>query len=78
MAVVIAVTFKCVPLFRVSEVSYLSSVRDIVEQRIHRPSKGVARILTCRGGGVCVCASASLTFPLVDAFSIVDNPKLVH
>jgi hypothetical protein len=28
VAVVIAVTFKCVPLFRVTEVTYLSSIRE--------------------------------------------------
>jgi len=40
VAVVIAVTFKCVPLYRVNEVSYLTSVRDILESwsLVHRTS----------------------------------------
>lgn len=31
VAVVIAVTFKCIPLYRVTEISYLTSIRDILE-----------------------------------------------
>jgi len=40
VAVVIAVTFKCVPLYRVCEVSYLTSLRDILESwsLVHRTS----------------------------------------
>jgi hypothetical protein len=40
VAVVIAVTFKCIPLHRVSEVSYLTSLRDILEtwSLVHRTS----------------------------------------
>jgi len=40
VAVVIAVTFKCIPLYRVSEVSYLTSLRDILESwsLVHRTS----------------------------------------
>jgi hypothetical protein len=34
VAVVIAVTFKCVPLFRVTEVTYLSSIREIKKRRM--------------------------------------------
>lgn len=41
VAVVIAVTFKCVPLFRVTEVAYLSSIREILESwsLVHRASQ---------------------------------------
>ncbi|XP_023332500.1 L-gulonolactone oxidase [Eurytemora carolleeae] len=40
VAVVIAVTFKCIPLYRVTEVSYLTSLRDILEtwSLVHRTS----------------------------------------
>jgi len=40
VAVVIAVTFKCIPLYRVNEVSYLTSLRDILESwnLVHRTS----------------------------------------
>jgi hypothetical protein len=34
VAVVIAVTFKCVPLFRVTEVTYLSSIRKKKKRRM--------------------------------------------